>query len=114
VLFRSHYGFDAFYCEPGLKGAHEKGGVEGEVGRFRRNFLTPVPAVASLVELNENLRVSDVPGHDPFHKVFCAGPIHQPQSQDVPARYRSANLRGQNPDRHTPQDRGQRRAMRAA
>jgi hypothetical protein len=33
--------------------------VEGEVGRFRRNFLTPVPAVASLVELNEKLRVTD-------------------------------------------------------
>lgn len=45
VLFKSHYSFDAFYCEPGLKGAHEKGGIEGEVGRFRRNFLTPVPAV---------------------------------------------------------------------
>lgn len=37
VLFKSHYGLDAFYCEPGIKGAHEKGGVEGEVGRFRRN-----------------------------------------------------------------------------
>lgn len=59
VLFRSHYGFDAFYCEPGLKGAHEKGGVEGEVGRFRRNFLTPVPAVDSLMELNGKLRVWD-------------------------------------------------------
>lgn len=59
VLFRSHFGFDAFYCEPGIKGAHEKGGVEGEVGRFRRNFLTPVPAVDSLVELNEKLRVWD-------------------------------------------------------
>lgn len=61
VLFRSHFGFDAFYCEPGIKGAHEKGGVEGEVGRFRRNFLTPVPAVDSLVELNEKLRVWDPP-----------------------------------------------------
>ena len=59
VLFRSHYGFDSFYCEPGIKGAHEKGGVEGEVGRFRRNFLTPVPVVESLVGLNEKLRVWD-------------------------------------------------------
>jgi hypothetical protein len=25
-----------------------KGGVEGEVGRFRRNHLVPVPEVASL------------------------------------------------------------------
>ena len=31
-----------------LQGAHEKGGVEGEVGRFRRNHLVPVPAVADL------------------------------------------------------------------
>lgn len=59
VLFRSHYGFDSFYCEPGIKGAHEKGGVEGEVGRFRRNFLTPVPVVETLLELNEKLRVWD-------------------------------------------------------
>lgn len=57
VLFRSHYGFDAFYCQPGITGAHEKGGVEGEVGRFRRNRLSPMPVVASLDELNETIRV---------------------------------------------------------
>jgi transposase len=28
VALRSHYGFDAFYCQPGIDGAHEKGGVE--------------------------------------------------------------------------------------
>lgn len=56
VLFRSHYGFDAFYCEPGIRGAHEKGGVEGEIGRFRRRWLTPVPAVASLADLNERIQ----------------------------------------------------------
>ncbi|MEW1808462.1 IS21 family transposase [Pseudarthrobacter sp. NPDC080039] len=59
VLFRSHFGFDPFYCEPGIAGAHEKGGVEGEVGRFRRNFLTPVPAVDSLTELNRKIRAWD-------------------------------------------------------
>lgn len=59
MLFKSHYGFDAFYCDPGIKGAHEKGGIEGKVGRFRRNFLTPVPAVATLAELNDKLRVWD-------------------------------------------------------
>lgn len=52
VAFRSHYGIDAFYCAPGLEGAHEKGGVEGEIGRFRRNHLVPVPVVESLTELN--------------------------------------------------------------
>ena len=35
------------------QGAHEKGGVEGEVGRFRRRHLVPVPEVDSLSELNE-------------------------------------------------------------
>lgn len=56
VLFRSHYGFDTFYCQPGEKGAHEKGGVEGEVGRFRRTWLTPIPVVDSLSELNDKIR----------------------------------------------------------
>ena len=55
VLFRSHYGFDAFYCLPGIKGAHEKGGIEGEVGGFRRNHLSPMPVVDSLAELNERI-----------------------------------------------------------
>jgi transposase len=41
VAFRSHYGFDAFYCMPGVEGAHEKGGVEHEGGRFRRTHLVP-------------------------------------------------------------------------
>lgn len=56
VLFKSHYGFDSFYCQPGIAGAHEKGGVEGEVGWFRRNHLTPMPEVESLEELNEKIR----------------------------------------------------------
>jgi len=59
VAFRSHYGFDAFYCQPGRDGAHEKGGVEGEGGRFRRTHLVPMPTIASLVELNERLQGYD-------------------------------------------------------
>ena len=55
VALRSHYGFDSFFCQPGVKGAHEKGGVESEVGRFRRRHLVPVPHVASMAELNELL-----------------------------------------------------------
>jgi hypothetical protein len=55
VAFRSHYGFESFYCKPGVEGAHEKGGVEGEGGRFRRNHLVPVPKVESMAELNELL-----------------------------------------------------------
>jgi transposase len=53
VALRSHYGFDSFFCMPGQDGAHEKGGVEGEVGRFRRRHLVPMPHVDSLAELNE-------------------------------------------------------------
>ena len=48
TALRSHYGFDSFFCRPGIEGAHEKGGVEGEIGRFRRRHLVPVPKVASL------------------------------------------------------------------
>jgi transposase len=42
VAMRSHYLFSALFTTVGLQGAHEKGGVEGEVGRFRRNHLVPV------------------------------------------------------------------------
>jgi transposase len=59
IAFRSHYGFDAFYCQPGREGAHEKGGVEGEVGRFRRRWFVPVPEVASLAELNARIAEAD-------------------------------------------------------
>jgi len=60
VALRSHYGYDSFFCIPGIEGAHEKGGVEGEIGRFRRRHLTPVPHVGSLVALNDALAAADV------------------------------------------------------
>ncbi len=50
---------DSFYCLPGIDGSHEKGGVEGEVGRFRRRHLVPVPRVGSLAELNELIAAGD-------------------------------------------------------
>lgn len=59
IALRSHYGFDSFYCLPGIEGAHEKGGVEGEVGRFRRRHLTPVPHLPSLAALNEAMAAHD-------------------------------------------------------
>ena len=59
-LLRSHYRFDSFFCEPGLGGAHEKGGVEGDIGRFRRNHLVPVPNVSSVAELNERIAAADI------------------------------------------------------
>jgi hypothetical protein len=59
VVLRSHYGFDSFFCAPGQSGAHEKGGVEGEVGRFRRRHLVPVPEVATMAEFDGLLALAD-------------------------------------------------------
>jgi transposase len=50
IAFRSHWGFESEFCTPGE--GHEKGGVEGEGGQFRRNYLVPVPKVLDLAELN--------------------------------------------------------------
>ncbi|MGH2845878.1 MAG: IS21 family transposase [Thermoleophilaceae bacterium] len=55
VALRSHYLFESQFTPPGVEGAHEKGGVEGEVGRFRRRHLVPVPEVGTLAELNAGL-----------------------------------------------------------
>lgn len=60
IALRSHYGYDSFFCIPGKTGAHEKGGVEAEIGRFRRRHLVPVPDVASLAELNELITTGDL------------------------------------------------------
>ena len=59
IGLRSHYGFDSFFCIPGIEGAHEKGGVEGEIGRFRRRHLTPVPALSSTAALNAVMHAAD-------------------------------------------------------
>jgi transposase len=59
LTFRAHHRFEAFYCSPGVEGAHEKGGVEGEGGRFRRRWFVPVPRVDSLAELNARLAEID-------------------------------------------------------
>jgi len=54
IAFRSHWGFESEFCTPGE--GHEKGGVEGEGGYFRRNHLVPVPKVGSWEELDALLR----------------------------------------------------------
>jgi hypothetical protein len=56
IAFQSHWGFAAEFCTPGE--VHEKGGVEGEGGYFRRNHLVPVPRVKDLAELNAHLLAS--------------------------------------------------------
>jgi transposase len=53
IAFRSHWGFETEFCNPAR--GNEKGGVEGEVGYFRRNHLVPVPRVESLEEFNQRL-----------------------------------------------------------
>ena len=60
TALRSHYGFDSFFCRPAIEGAHEKGGVEDEISRFRRRHLVPVPKVDSLAALNALIAAGDL------------------------------------------------------
>src|SRR5688572_4358253 len=53
IAFRSHWKFQAEFCTPGE--GHEKGGVEGEAGYFRRNHWVPVPSAQDLADLNAQL-----------------------------------------------------------
>jgi transposase len=55
LALRAHDGFVADFCQPGLKGAHEKGGVENGVGWARRNLLVPVPVAERWDALNAEL-----------------------------------------------------------
>ncbi len=55
IAFRSHWRFEAVFCTPGIEHAHEKGGIEGEGGYFRRNHWVPVPQARDLEDLNEQL-----------------------------------------------------------
>jgi len=53
VAFRSHWRFDAEFCTPAEP--HEKGGIEGEAGFFRRHHWVPVPVAADVEVLNQQL-----------------------------------------------------------
>jgi len=53
IAFRSHWQYDSEFCTPGE--GHEKGGVEGEVGYFRRNHWVPVPQAVDIADLNRQL-----------------------------------------------------------
>ena len=50
IAFRSHWGFRSEYCNPAR--GNEKGGVENELGWYRRNFLVPIPEAGDLAGLN--------------------------------------------------------------
>jgi transposase len=54
LRLQSHYLFQEHFCL--VRRANEKGHVERLVGFARRNFLVPVPQVASLEVLNQQLR----------------------------------------------------------
>lgn len=49
--FRKQFGFNAEFCAPAR--GNEKGDVEGGVGYVRRNFLSPMPEINSLAELEQ-------------------------------------------------------------
>ena len=53
LAFRSHWRFQSEFCTP--YEAHEKGGIEGEAGYFRRNHWGPMPKAQDLAELNAQL-----------------------------------------------------------
>jgi transposase len=53
IAFRSHWRCQSDFCMPAQP--HEKGGVEGEAGYFRRNHWVPMPKARDLEELNAQL-----------------------------------------------------------
>jgi transposase len=61
IAFRSHWGFQSEYCNPAR--GNEKGGVEGELGWFRRNHLVPVPEAPDLQAFNEQLEACCTASH---------------------------------------------------
>lgn len=46
---------EAAYCQPGVHGAHVKGGVEGQIGWLRPTGLVPVAGVETLAELHARI-----------------------------------------------------------
>ena len=53
VGLRMHYLYEAIFCTPAA--GHEKGAVENLVGTIRRRYLSPMPEVRDLAELNARL-----------------------------------------------------------
>lgn len=53
VAFRSHWEFISSFCTPGIEGAHEKGGIEGEIKRARRSYFVPVLRGATMAEITD-------------------------------------------------------------
>jgi hypothetical protein len=69
IAFRSHWRFASDFCTPAEP--HEKGGIEGEAGYFRRNHWVPLPKARDLDELTAQLLAAcrederrHIAGHD--------------------------------------------------
>ena len=73
IAFRSHWGFAGEYCQPAH--GNEKGGVEMELGWFRRNWLVPVPEADDLKSFNEWLfnRCTEAQRHVIGGRTVCVG-----------------------------------------
>jgi transposase len=89
VSFRSHYLFESHFCTPGQ--GNQKGGVEHGVGFGRRNFMVPIPEVASFEELNALLRAKcladdqrQVKGQE--GTIGAAWQLEQPYLRSLPER----------------------------
>ena len=54
IELRSHYLFETRFCN--VAAGNEKGHIENSVKRAERAYLTPVPSVTSMEQLNEHLR----------------------------------------------------------
>jgi transposase len=90
VVLRSHSLFTPEFCQPGLQGAPEKGGVENGGGRFRRTHLVPVPQVADIAALNALLRQAcrlDDQRHPSgrWQTIAAAWQSEQPQLRPLPS-----------------------------
>ena len=59
VMFRSHYGFDVFYCRPGVGGRPREGRRRGRGRPVPPHPLVPMPQVDSIAELNAYLARCD-------------------------------------------------------
>jgi transposase len=85
IAFRSHWGFASEYCRPAR--GNEKGGVEMELGWFRRNWLVPVPESNDLDSFNTWLFVRCVEAQQHLvsgRKVVVADAMREEQPHLLP------------------------------
>jgi transposase len=71
IAFRSHGRFAAKFCNPDE--GHEKGGIEGEGGYFRRNHLVPVRRFVGVSQADRNAWVPCVADLDALNAMLLSG-----------------------------------------